>query len=255
MNAQVIDQLININREFYQTFAKSFSATRHQIQVGVKKILSDIPQHGNWIDLGCGNGTLALEWAKQGRSGEYYGLDFSQDLLSEAHTALLTRTLPESLKILFFQADITQAGWQEKIPASDWNGVLAFAVLHHIPGQEVRMKILTSIHQILPLGGKFIFSVWQIQHSPRLMKRCMDWAQVGLSNQEVDAGDTLLDWRAELNGKSKSVGLRYVHIFTLEELQTLADQTGFTILDCFESDGKEGNLSLYEIWGKKLGAK
>ena len=255
MNAQVIDQLININREFYQTFAKSFSATRHQIQPGVKKILIDIPYRSNWIDLGCGNGTLSLEWAKQGRSGEYYGLDFSQDLLSEAHTALLTRTLPESLKILFFQADITQAGWQEKIPASDWNGVLAFAVLHHIPGQEVRMKILTSIHQILPLGGKFIFSVWQIQHSPRLMKRCMDWAQVGLSNQEVDAGDTLLDWRAELNGKSKSVGLRYVHIFTLEELQTLADQTGFTIRDCFESDGKEGNLSLYEIWEKKLGAK
>jgi len=46
------------------------------------------------------------------------------------------------------------------------------------------------------------------------------------------------------------VGLRYVHLFTREELADLASQTGFSIESEFESDGEGGRLGLYQAWRK-----
>ena len=43
-------------------------------------------------------------------------------------------------------------------------------------------------------------------------------------------------------------GLRYVHLYSRCELANLADQTGFSLLEEFESDGEGGRLGLYQIW-------
>ena len=42
METQVRDQLINLNRTFYQTFAQQFSATRQRLQPGVLRVLDSI---------------------------------------------------------------------------------------------------------------------------------------------------------------------------------------------------------------------
>ena len=57
-----------------------------------------------------------------------------------------------------------------------------------------------------------------------------------------------MDWRGEQAEGSKRVGLRYVHIFNANELAGLAEQSGFRVVDQFYSDGKEGNLGLYQTW-------
>jgi tRNA (uracil-5-)-methyltransferase TRM9 len=251
MQEQTIQQLLSINRVFYQTFASSFSQTRQRIQHGILLILNELPKNGNWLDLGCGNGALALEWDRQRHQAGYYlGLDFSPDLLDCARKTVTTIRMSPNLKIDFIQADLTDAKWQTKLPVPKWDGIMAFAVLHHIPGSLLRTQLIRQIYNILDVGGKFIFSVWQFQNSPKLMERRISWEQVGLTNSDVEPGDTLLDWRADAKDTKSVVGLRYVHLYTKEELTMLAHTIGFQPVDEFDSDGFNGKLGHYEIWQK-----
>jgi len=59
MKAEVIAKLRHLNQEFYQRFSNSFSATRQRVQPGVDRILEEVPQSAQWLDIGCGNGNLA----------------------------------------------------------------------------------------------------------------------------------------------------------------------------------------------------
>ena len=250
MQAQTIQQLLTINQEFYRTFASSFSQTRQRIQHGILLILTDLQKDGNWLDLGCGNGALALEWDRQRRQGSYFGLDFSPGLLACARKTVTTLRMSPDLQIDFAQTDLTDEKWLLKVPEIKWDGILAFAVLHHIPGNLLRAKLLKQIHDLISENGKFIFSVWQFQNSPKLMERRIDWGQVGLSRTDVEEGDTLLDWRADARNSQSVVGLRYIHLFTKEELADLATLTGFQVIDEFSSDGFNGKLGYYQVWKK-----
>jgi hypothetical protein len=88
----------------------------------------------------------------------------------------------------------------------------------------------------------FIHSEWQFLGSERLRARIQPWSEAGLEAPDVDLGDFLLDWR------QGGYGLRYVHHFTLNELEELAEETGFMIQETFRSDGEGGNLGLYQVW-------
>ena len=248
MKEAVRQQLIHLNSEFYETFAAAFAATRRRIQPGVRKVLEDIPKKGKWLDLGCGSGQLALEWVKQKRKGAYQGLDFSAGLLAEAQEAMGGVALPRGLKVGFAQADLTQPGWSEGLKSGHYDGALAFAVLHHIPGEEQRVDLMRQVSDLLKPGGVFIHSEWQFQFSDKLMARRMPWEFIGLTNEEVEPGDTLMDWRYALPGQAEKVGYRYVHLFTRAELADLADQAGFAIEEEFESDGEGGRLGVYQKW-------
>jgi SAM-dependent methyltransferase len=126
--------------------------------------------------------------------------------------------------------------------------VLCFAALHHIPGAAVRLEVLKHIHKLLKPGGQFIHSEWQFQNSPRLMKRRLAWSHAGLDENALEPGDTLLDWRFSLAEQSETVGQRYVHLFTEDELADMAAESGFTICKTWYADGKSGNLALYQTW-------
>jgi len=93
-------------------------------------------------------------------------------------------------------------------------------------------------------SGRLALSVWQFLNSKRLRDRLQAWEQVGLTLEQVDAGDYLLDWR------EGGFGLRYVHYFTPEELASLAHECGYTVQKTFYSDGEGGALGLYQIWEK-----
>jgi len=253
MNPATVSSLLALNRRFYQDFGASFAATRRRLQPGVRRILQHIPGAGCWFDLGCGGGRLACQWIGEGRQGLYLGLDFSPVLLAEAQAAVSALPPTPGLEVRFELADLSQPGWatalEGHLPAgARWDGALAFAVLHHLPGWELRQRVMQQVHDLLPVGGRFIHSEWQFQHSPRLLGRRLPWSRLGLEETDLEEGDTLLDWRHALPGQPQKVGLRYVHLFSREELARLANESGFTILEEFESDGKEGRLALYQVW-------
>jgi len=247
MRPSIAQRLIELNRKFYTDFGESFSATRGRIQPGVRRVLNSLDGDETVLDLGCGNGELARTLARGGHRGAYLGLDFSLPLLADAES------VPEGFTAEFREADLTQlpiisdqlSVTVYPLAGTGWSLITSFAVLHHIPGQVLRLNILKTIHDLLTPDGRFIHSNWQFLNSPRLRLRVREWSEAGLTDADVDEGDYLLDWR------SGGTGLRYVHHFSEDELAELAESSGFKIVEAFYSDGKEGNLAIYQEWGKR----
>jgi tRNA (uracil-5-)-methyltransferase TRM9 len=235
MDPETIQRLIALNHQFYQTFAAHFSATRQRLQPGVLRLLPTITSAARILDLGCGNGELARQLHQRGFQGSYLGLDFSAGLLAEA-----ARGLPEA-HFRFRQADLASPSW---FPPSEppFDLALAFAALHHLPGAALRQGVITEIRRLLTPGGRFIHSNWQFLNSPRLVKRIQPWSAVGMDESLLEVGDYLLDWR------QGGQGLRYVHYFSEDELEELAQRSGFSVLESFFSDGEGGKLGMYQVW-------
>ena len=251
MDAAAAGKLLALNKRFYEAFGDAFAATRRRIQPGVSAVLERIPAEvpADWLDLGCGSGELGRIWAGQGRSGSYTGVDFSSPLLREAE--LTTAGLSgEKLRLNYLPGNLMDPTWPEVLALSAYDGVMAFASLHHLPGLENRLRVLRQVHDLLKPEGVFWFSVWQFQNSEKLMRRVQPWERAGFSPEELEEGDTLLDWRYALPSNEEKQGLRYVHRFSEEELDALAAESGFCVKERFYSDGAEGNLALYEQWVK-----
>jgi tRNA (uracil-5-)-methyltransferase TRM9 len=245
VNANTVNRLIQLNDQFYQTFALQFSLTRQRLQPGVHKILKDgfdshpLPLHpqANILELGCGNGELARSLAQRGHQAMYTGLDFNAILLEQAR-----QSLPETFQGSFYHANLASPDWEQSLPHSPYDVVLAFAVLHHLPGEQLRRQVLEKVRGLLALEGCFIHSEWQFLNSPRLRQRIQPWELAGLSAEDVDPGDYLLDWR------EGGYGLRFAHHFSEAELEALAGNAGFRIIETFYSDGEGGKLAIYQLW-------
>lgn len=237
MNSETLYRLIELNRQFYQTFAGQFSATRQRLQLGVLKAVQQIPAEAAVLDIGCGNGELWRYLQARGHSGPYMGLDFSAELLAEAQEGLSPRTTA-----LFFRADLSTPHWHSQFIPHSFDFALAFAVLHHLPGRKIRQAVIQAIHLLLKPGGYFIHSHWNFMHSPRLVARIQPWETIHLSPDQVDPNDYLLDWRRG------GYGLRYVHHFDERELNKMAEDNQFRVLESYFSDGEGSKLGLYQIW-------
>ena len=246
MDSKTAARLIELNRDFYTRFGESFSATRHRIQPGVRRVLEMLQGDESILDLGCGNGEFARELAKRGHRDPYLGVDFSLPLLREADSPI------EGFSASFQQVDITQLSVNsiQSSVTDHWSLITAFAVLHHIPSRELRLNIISTVHKLLKPNGRFIHSNWQFLNSEKLKTRIQPWeaaavsepALSGVEVSDVEAGDHLLDWG------SGGEGLRYVHHFNEQELSELAEASVFQISDSFYSDGQGGRLGLYQVW-------
>ncbi|MEE4194301.1 MAG: class I SAM-dependent methyltransferase [Anaerolineae bacterium] len=254
MKPEIARQLIELNRQFYSDFGDAFAATRRRIQPGIRTVLQRLeklaPHPGDWLDLGCGGGQVALAWASFKRKGSYLGVDFSLELLTEARTRAAD-IHASGLSVAYAQSDMSAEAIEAEFQPESFDGVLAFASFHHLPTVAMRLALLESVYRILKPGGLFIHSEWQFHNSPRLMERVQAWSRIGLSDTDVDDNDYLLDWRYALPGQAEQTGLRYVHLYTREELADLMKACSFSPVFEFDSDGKEGNLALYQCWRKR----
>ena len=190
------------------------------------------------VDFGCGDGNAARWLGSRGHTGKYLGLDLTPALLAIARAA----EFPFPAE--FRAADFTAAGWDRGLAADSAEVALAFAALHHIPGEEGRTIFLAACRRLLAPGATLFLSAWQFLRSEKLRRRLVPWTEIGLSESDVEPGDFLLDWRQ--GGR----GLRYVHVIDTEERLRLAANAGFTETESFESDGEGGRLADYAVWKK-----
>jgi SAM-dependent methyltransferase len=246
MRDDIVDRLLALNRQFYQTFAEQFAETRGRLQPGVSSTIADFPPEATVLDLGCGIGEVANELFRLGHEAFYLGMDSSSSLLS------IARGRCEHSSAHFQQADFADPSWVAKLlefaqpyRVATFDRVFSFATLHHLPSDALRSRVLTQVGDLLAEGSHFVLSNWNFMASPRLRARIVPWREIDLDEKDVEMGDYLLDWRRG------GYGLRYVHHFSEEELQELARSSGFQVVKTYYSNGEGGRLGLYQIWEKE----
>lgn len=243
MNPETIEFLLNLNRDFYDTYAKSFSSSRFTIQPGIRRLVPQLLEVDSILDLGCGNGNLAKVLVDQGFKGAYLGLDNSLSLLQEAK-----KYLPEKVsdRFVFRQADLS-ALFDTLPQQADINVITCFAVIHHFPAKPFLDQFFRFAAQTLKENGRLFLSTWQVKNNQRLRGRIKPWSTFVLNDADFSEDDLLLDWRAD---PSQPTRFRYVHHYDSVELRESGFSAGLILEDEFYADGKEGNLALYQVWQK-----
>jgi tRNA (uracil-5-)-methyltransferase TRM9 len=238
MDARTAERLLALNRAFYAAFARPFAVSRPVSDPALVCILPYIPQRARVLDVGCGNGRLALLLDQERPGATYVGVDVVPELVD------LARAQAERLAAVsaeFLVADVTRPGWRGALSGTRFDCAVALAVLHHIPGSDLRLQVLREIASLLDPGGCVIISTWQFLESPRMRCKIRDWSEVGIDEAGLETGDYLLDWKRE--GR----GLRYCHLMDRAEVERLAASNGLCVRETFRAGGREGNLSLFAI--------
>lgn len=236
MNEIVRQRLSEINRDFYNNFAGAFAATRYGAQPGWDRIIPHFPDRCQVLDLGCGNGRFAHFLDERLQQVDYVGLDGSRKLVEIARkrSVDLART-----RAAFHVVDLNKGDWQREY--NDFDVVVALAVLHHIPSFAARSDFVRAAAGCLAPTGVLILSNWRFAQNRRMRRKIVSWERVGLSDDDVEPGDYLLDW------KKDGTGYRYAHQLDEAEMVELAQEAGLQISEPFLADGREGDLSLYSV--------
>ncbi len=243
MEKETLEFLLNLNQDFYDTYAKSFSSTRFSIQPGIQRLMPQFQETTNLFDLGCGNGNLAKALLEADFSGCYLGVDNSSSLLSDAADAI-----PENKRgrYTFRQRELT-VQFQDLQETPGFDSITCFAVIHHFPLDPYLNQFFKFAEQRLSTNGKLYFSTWQVKNSRRLSSHIQPWSLLNFDNQELGENDLLIDWRADPGQPAR---YRYVHHYDSETLRNTGFAAGLNLEEEFFSDGKEGDLALYQVWSK-----
>jgi SAM-dependent methyltransferase len=241
MLPETAERLLELNRRFYQSFAEPFAETRQRAQPGVLAVAERIPASASVLDLGCGNGGLARALAQSVHKGTYLGVDAEATLLA------IARNGDAPSDAAWLQLDLGRSGWWKSLD-QQYDVICAFAFLHHLPGAARRREWAEAVRHLLAADGWIALSVWDFLALPDVEGHMVPWEAAGLSPEQVEPGDYLIDWR---RGGS---GIRYVHHFTQDELTELAESAGFRLAESFRSDGRGEKLGLYQLWAAE-GAK
>lgn len=187
----------------YNLIAKSWHQTRRFPSALKVKMVSRIKEGERVLDLGCGNGMM-LPFVLE-RGGHYTGVDFSEELLAIASEKYAQKTAYGCAQ--FLVGEVTDLPFAE----NEFDMVISFAVLHHLPTVSQREKFFSEIYRVLKPGGETTVIVWNLLN---------DWTaeRFGISPKELEKNchDCWVPWRA-----GDCVIQRYVHQFSPLELQTL----------------------------------
>lgn len=183
------------------------------------------------LDIGCGNGRFALFLQENLPATEldYHGLDSDTQLLAFATESLSTAAINFQLDT----ADILQ----QPLPPQHYDLVVAFGLLHHIPGAQQRLDFMQKMATHVEQGGFCVFACWRFMDVESLRKRVHPWPD-SLMREE---NDYLLDWQ---RGEE---ALRYCHYVDDQEHQALIAATALQEIESYMADGRNNALNHYSI--------
>jgi tRNA (uracil-5-)-methyltransferase TRM9 len=219
MNKDTQRELLKIVRKNYEDDARTFDETREKpIWPPLLELLKSVELEARVLDVGCGNGRLLKVLAE--RQIKYIGVDQSESLIK-----ICQEKYPE---YKFAVEDILNLG---ELPEYDFDYVFCVAVLHHLPGADLRLNALRQLKNKIKSGGKIILTVWNMWPQEKYRKMLIKFSLLKLvGKNKMDFGDVLFDWRAPGGLMSK----RYYHIFYQRELVKLAKKAGLKIVKKFK---------------------
>ncbi len=231
MQPEIAQQLLDLNRHFYEQFAGPFAETRAGPQPGFYRLVAELPRPcDHLLDVGCGDGRLGRFLLDQGAIEHYTGVDFSPALLAAARAATPG---------VFVERELSRPGCLDGL--GRFEAIACLSTLQHIPGRANRLRLLQEMATHLAPQGRVILANWQFLDSPRQRRKVVEWSTISLPAGDVEPNDYLLTWRR--GGQ----GLRYVCLINEAETTALAQAAGLAVVHHFRSDGKEGNLNLYTV--------
>jgi len=234
MKQEVVEKILQQTSKIYETIAWNFSQTRQKPWplLNLNQI-SNYLKEGDWVlDLGCGNGRLATMFVNL--PVNYLGIDQSNELIKIAKQQFANQD-----NIKFLVGDILKIDYQKQFDL-----VLLFAVLHHLPTPELRLKVLKNVYQALKPNGRLImtnWNLWQIFAEKkffRYFKYLFNYREK--LSQGIDAlSDALIPWKP-----LATENWRYVHSFNKKEVKKLLKQAGLIVeeIDFIKQDGSRATI-------------
>ncbi len=265
MDDATIQRLNALNQDFYRAVGDDFDQTRGAPWPGWERVWAAMSearagsrggsQGGSRtaptplyvLDVGCGNGRFGVFLAErladvEARTGHapslrYHGMDADAGLLARAREALgrtgHALSLLEERDVIAHPPD-----------AGEYDLVVLFGVLHHVPGSETRRALLRALAARVAPGGLLAFACWRFLEYRRFRDRIVPWPD-DLAGA-VEPGDCLLDWR---HGDTSA--LRYCHSVDETEHAALVGATGLVEIHSYRADGRSGDMNRYSILQRK----
>ena len=236
MNQATIDNIIRVNKEFYDKVGPDFDKTRQTSWKGWGSIIEIIKDHfGNnsfsLLDVACGNGRFLATLSGQPLFG--LGIDSNDYLLDQAKKKFGDKAEFQNLDII---NDL------DLLSSRKFDVIVAFGITHHIPSKELRIKWFEKLSDLVSNNGLLIFTIWNYQVDEKFEAN----EQIN-SKIELEEGDYFLGWSDNKNAK------RYFHKYSdkeIKEINQTLNKKGLKQTQKFKSDGKNGELNEYFVYGK-----
>jgi len=212
---KLAQKILDDNLTTYNAIADKFSDTRSRPWPAMEKLTRKYVKDGDEIlDVGCGNGRLTQMTNDQFPMTSYMGVDFSEKLIDIAKEKF------ENNKIKFAVGNVLNLDLGER----KFDSVFMFAVLNHIPGEELQLRALQNIRKVLKPGGVLTMTNWNLWR--------LNFKQKTFWNFKIKRVNGVKDLFTEFKVGEKKNQL-YYRAFTLYELKKLAEKSGFKILESY----------------------
>jgi SAM-dependent methyltransferase len=222
MNEHAKNELLAIVKRNFNEIAADFSETRKKyLWPELLRLADPIRDGDSVLDLGCGNGRLALAFTD--KDIDYVGIDNSVKLIEAADAE------HKGPKRHFFIGDIQHLDDISFLSGKRFDYVFLVAVLHHIPSLELRIKLLRQLKDWLKDDGRIIITAWNMWTQARYRKEiAKSVLRKIIGANDYDFGDVVFGW-----GESK-MSQRYYHAFRLKELEDIALSAGMQIVELYK---------------------
>lgn len=254
MDPRTRDALRALDRRFYESCADAFDRARDHAWPGWERIPLPAGAGGaaalRVLDVGCGNARFAT--ALRGRVDRglaYTGVDQSPGMLAHAR-ARLARL--RGVAFTLCETDVLDGDPDAILPDGPFDLVVAFGLLHHVPGHDARRSLLRALARRVAPGGVLAFTAWQFADRPRFARRIVPWSALGATGAgavdpaALERGDHLVAF-----GHGDG-GLRYAHHCDESELDALEGSLPLRPLARFSADGRSGDLNRYVVLGREV---